>query len=170
MNTYRVPVLSDFSWQPPVLDRDLTAPPVSPSKGDRYIVGVSADSGDWFGLDNHIVTYDGAAWIDDTPLEGWYCYIEDESLLCHYTGTVWDSDDISGLEAGIVSLDTRVSNTESSVGSIDTKLTNTDSSVGSIDTKLTNTDSSVGSINTVLDNKQDIGTYVSEYGAIEFTI
>jgi len=234
MGTYRVPVLEDFSWQPPVLDKDLYDAPGAPEKGDRYIVASGTTSGDdWYGLENHIVTYDGGAWLDDVPEKGWYCFVEDENILYHYTGSVWDADDISGFEADVVSIDIRVSNVESSVGSIDsevdtnitdisnvessvasidtevdsidtdvgnvessvdsidTNLTNTDSSVGSIDTevdsintdvgnvessvgsidtKLTNTDSSVGSINTVVASKQDKGTYVSEYGAIEFEI
>ena len=133
MATYRVPVLDDFSWQPPVKDKELTAPPGGETKGDRYIVGGSA-TGAWAGLDNHIVTYDGAAWIDATPAEGWYVYIEDENVLYHYTGAAWDADDVSSLEGDITSIDTRITNVESSVGSIDTNLTNTDSSVGSINT------------------------------------
>jgi len=215
MATYRVPVLDEFSWQPPVLDKDLTAPPGAESKGDRYIVGGSA-TGAWEGLDNHIVTYDGSAWLDATPAEGWRVYIDDENALYKYTGAAWSIEDISALEGDITSIDTRVSNVESSVGSIDTNVDSCDSSivsidtrasgiessvgsidtqvstnasvnvtqstaissialigdsnassVVSIDTRVTNVESSVGSINTA---KQDKGTYVSEYGAIEFTI
>ncbi len=222
MATYRVPVLQDFSWQPPVEDKDLTAPPGGESKGDRYIVGAEA-TGDWSGLDNHIVTYNGSGWIDDTPAEGWYVYVKDENVLYHYTGAAWDADDISALEADVTSIDTRVSNVESSVGSIDTHVDSCDSSIVSIDTRATNIESSVGSIDTHVDScdssivsidtratniesstgsintrcdanesdistnslaisnanssiasintaKQDKGTYVSEYGAIEFTI
>ena len=222
MATYRVPVLQDFSWQPTVKDKDLTAPPGGEAKGDRYIVA-SVATGAWAGLENHIVTYDGAAWIDDTPLEGWYVYVMDENSLYHYTGAAWDIDDISAIEGDITSIDTRVSNVESSAGSIDTKCgTNStnistnastnvvqdasidslelidsanlstevadvasidlvtsanasvdvsqNSSIVSIDTRATNIESSAGSINTALDGKQSEGVYVSEYGAIEFTI
>jgi len=194
MATYRIPVLDEFSWQPPVLDKDLTAPPGGESKGDRYIVGSSA-TGDWEGLDDHIVTYDGAAWLDATPVEGWYVYVEDEDVLYKYTGAAWDKEDVSALETSVTSIDTRVSNVESSVGSIDTHVDSCDSSIVSIDTRTTNIESSVGSINTRCDAnesdistnsvaisnanssiasintaKQDKGTYVSEYGAIEFTI
>uniref|UniRef100_A0A6M3J552 DUF2793 domain-containing protein n=1 Tax=viral metagenome TaxID=1070528 RepID=A0A6M3J552_9ZZZZ len=166
MATYRVPVLDEFSWQPPVLDKDLTAPPGGESKGDRYIVAADA-TGAWSGLDGHIVTYTGAAWLDATPAEGWYVYVADENVLYHYTGAAWDADDISGIETDITSIDTRISNVESSVGSIDTHVDSCDSSIVSIDTRATNIESSVGSINTA---KQDKGVYVSEYGAIEFTI
>jgi len=208
MAIYRVPVLQDFSWQPPVEDKDLTAPPGGESKGDRYIVGAEA-TGDWSGLDNHIVTYNGSGWIDDTPAEGWYVYVKDENLLYNYTGAVWEVNDLSDVETSITSIDTRVSNVESSVGSIDTHVDSCDSSIVSIDTRATNIESSAGSINTRCDAnesdistnsaaistniadistnslaisnanssiasintaKQDKGTYVSEYGAIEFTI
>jgi len=237
MATYRVPVLDEFSWQPPVIDKDLTAPPGGESKGDRYIVGAEA-TGDWSGLDTHIVTYNGSGWIDSTPAEGWYVYIEDENISYLYDGAAWgvafaaggditsidtrvgnvessvgsintrcdaNESDISTNSAAIstnavaiasnaligdsnassiVSIDTRATNIESSVGSIDTNLTGTDSSVASIDThvdscdssivsidtRATNIESSVGSINTVVGGKQDVGVYVSEYGAIEFTI
>ncbi len=42
MTQRRVPHLDTFAFQQPVLDKDLTAPPGSPSKGDRYIVGAGA--------------------------------------------------------------------------------------------------------------------------------
>jgi len=192
--TYRVPVLDEFSWQSPVLDKDLTAPPGGESKGDRYIVA-SVASGDWEGLEDHILTYDGAAWLDATPTEGWYVYIDDENAFYKYTGAAWEIEDISALESDITSIDTRVSNVESSVGSIDTHVDSCDSSIVSINTRASNIESSVGSIDIRVDScdssivsidtrasniessvgsintaKQDKGTYVSEYGAIEFTI
>jgi len=36
---YRVPVLESYEFQPAVLDKDLSTPPGSPAKGNRYIVG-----------------------------------------------------------------------------------------------------------------------------------
>ena len=78
MTDYRVPVLEQFSWQPPVMDKDLTAPPGGESKGDRYIVGASA-TGDWSGNDKDIATYTGSGWLFDTPVEGWICWVEDEN-------------------------------------------------------------------------------------------
>ena len=110
MATYRVPVLEEFSWQPPVLDKDLNAAPLSPAKGDRYIVADAVLSGDdWFGHENDVAWYDGAAWQFDTPSEGWHCWVSDENSLYHYTGSVWDKDDVSGLEASIDSLESEVS-------------------------------------------------------------
>ena len=142
MAKYRMPVLEDFSWQPPVTQIDLNGAPGAPSKGDRYIVAAGVPTGDdWFGEEDSIAWYDGAAWQFDTPVEGWYCYDKDTNILYHFDGSDWDADDISGLEADVVSIDTRVTNVESSVDSIDTV----------VDGKLT-------------------GEYVSEYGAIEVTI
>lgn len=88
MAKYRVPVLETFSFQPPVLDKDLTAPPATPSKGDRYIVGGSA-TGDWATHDKDIAYYDGAAWQFDTPAEGWITWVSDEDLFYKHNGTAW---------------------------------------------------------------------------------
>ena len=53
MTDFRVPDRDRFGWQDPVIDADLSAPPGSPSEGDRYIVGPSA-TGDWSGHDGEI--------------------------------------------------------------------------------------------------------------------
>lgn len=99
MVDYRVPEMSTFSWQLPVKDKDLTAPPGGEVKGDRYIVGPSA-TGLWSGHDDDIATYDGvSAWIFDTPVEGWQVWIEDENKFYKYDGTGWDtSADIDDLD------------------------------------------------------------------------
>lgn len=230
MTTVRVPVLEDFSWQPPVEDKDLTTSPSGGGvlKGMRYIV--ATNGGDWAGgAAKDIATckvtdpQSGADWMFDTPTEGWQCWVKDEDAYYVFDGTNWAIEDVSSLEADVTSIDTRVSNTESSVGSIDTRVsvnestnvvqstgistnvgaiasnalvgdsnassivsintraTNIESSVGSIDTRcdanesdistnseaISNANSSIASINTA---KQDKGTYVSEYGAIEFTV
>src|SRR3990167_7290916 len=85
---YRVPVLEKFSFQPPVKDKDLTAPPASPVKGDRYIVGPSA-TGAWTGQDKNITWYDGAAWKFDVPAEGWLTHVDDEDKFYKYSGVAW---------------------------------------------------------------------------------
>jgi len=88
MSTYRVPVLEDFSWQPPIKDKDLETAPAEPSKGDRYIV--AANGGDWSGgAAKDITYYDGENWQFDTPSEGWKCWVEDEDLYYHFDGTNW---------------------------------------------------------------------------------
>jgi len=77
-----------LDWQDSVKDKDLTAPPVSPSTGDRYIVGGSA-TGAWSGHDDEITEYDGANWDFITPTEGSACWVEDEDVVYAYNGTAW---------------------------------------------------------------------------------
>jgi len=86
----KVPVLDNFSWQTPVEDKDLTAPPDSPSKGQRYIVGASA-TGSWATHDDSIAWYTGSVWEFIVPTEGSICWIKDENLFYKYTGIEWDS-------------------------------------------------------------------------------
>ena len=68
------------AWQEPVIDRHLTAPPVTPSVGDRYIVGSPA-TGDWEGLEYYIVEYSYGGWECTIPDHGWQSYIIDEHLI-----------------------------------------------------------------------------------------
>jgi len=89
MANYNVPVLEDFVWQPPVKDKDLTGPPGGESKGDRYIVATPADTGDWFGKENDIATYNGSSWTFSTPNEGCQLWVEDENSIYIYTGGYW---------------------------------------------------------------------------------
>jgi len=104
MASYLLPVITKISWQQPVKDKDLTSPPGSPNKGDRYIIGTPADTGDWYGHENDIVTYDGSSWMYATPSEGWMVWVEDENLYYQYSGTSWvkldsilDHGNLSGL-------------------------------------------------------------------------
>lgn len=71
-----------------VLDRDLTAPPGSPSDGDRYIVGPSATD-DWAGHDDEIAAWQDGVWEFYAPGVGWRAWVEDESALLIWTGTAW---------------------------------------------------------------------------------
>lgn len=80
----------DCLVQPNVKDKDLTAPPGSPSDGDCYIVGASA-TGDWSGEDGNIAYYDASAWDFNDPAEGWITYVQDEDLFYVYNGSsVWE--------------------------------------------------------------------------------
>jgi len=76
------------SWQIPVIDRDLTTPPVSPSKGDRYII--AGIGGAWSGgTINDVAQYNGATWDFATPLEGWITWIKDENKYYKFDGSTW---------------------------------------------------------------------------------
>ncbi len=73
-----------------VLDRDLTAPPASPSEGDRYIIPSGA-SGAWAGKTNQVAVRIRGAWEYYLPKVGWLAYIQDEGVLSVFTGTAWSS-------------------------------------------------------------------------------
>ena len=80
--------LRGWDWQESVLDRDLTAPPGSPSAGDRYLIA-SGGSGAWSGKDDQITEWDGTAWVFSPPDEGFCTRVEDENILVIYDGTTW---------------------------------------------------------------------------------
>lgn len=71
-----------------IQDRDLTAPPGSPSNGQRWLVKATA-TGDWAGHDGEIAGYyDG--WHFWTPSEGWTMWICDEDKLLVHDGSGWN--------------------------------------------------------------------------------
>jgi len=78
-----------YSWQMPVLDKDLNIPPGSPSRGDRYIVATGA-SGSWSGRDKMITWWDGVEWQFNAPSEGWSCWVRDENESYIYDGQNWE--------------------------------------------------------------------------------
>lgn len=81
----------DALVQPTVEDKDLTAPPGSPTNGACYIVASGA-TGDWAGEDGHIAQYQATAWVFYTPAEGWRVYIKDENLPYYFNGSAWAVD------------------------------------------------------------------------------
>lgn len=87
MTNYKVPTLETFEWQTPVLDKDLYDPPISPNKGDRYIISYSpfgSASGDWAGHELNITTWTGLVWDFVIPTDGFMCWIKDEFKLYFY--------------------------------------------------------------------------------------
>jgi hypothetical protein len=71
-----------------VLDRDLTAPPGSPSDGQRWIVKAGA-TGAWAGHDNVIAAWQDGAWLFSAPQTGWLAYMADEGALVAWSGSAW---------------------------------------------------------------------------------
>jgi hypothetical protein len=65
------------------IDKDLTAPPGSPSDGDVYLIG-SNPSGDWANKDFQIALYAGSDWLYIQPRAGWLFYLDDEGLYYQY--------------------------------------------------------------------------------------
>ncbi|MEX0752822.1 MAG: DUF2793 domain-containing protein [Xanthobacteraceae bacterium] len=71
-----------------VLDRDLAAPPGSPSEGQRWIVAASP-TGDWAGHASHVAAWQDGAWQFSVPGVGWLAYVIDEGALLTWNGSAW---------------------------------------------------------------------------------
>ena len=82
MSTYRVPEFTTYTFQQPVLDKDLNTPPAT-TKGNRYIVGPSPTDA-WVGQTGNIATGNGSGWDFVTKKEGMLIYIKDEDKFYKY--------------------------------------------------------------------------------------
>ncbi len=71
-----------------ILDRDLTAPPPSPSDGDTYLIHATA-TGDWAGQDGRIAYALGGGWRFYAPFAGLMAYVVDEAKPIVFDGTAW---------------------------------------------------------------------------------
>lgn len=71
-----------------VIRADNTAPPGSPSEGDKYIPLATA-TGAWAGQEDNIACYINAEWIFFTPAEGWRAYDQNTNELLIYSGSAW---------------------------------------------------------------------------------
>ena len=80
----------DAMVQLAVLDRDLSAPPVSPAEGARYIVG-SSPTGAWSGHAGKVAAYQDGAWMLYAPVEGWIAWIADEDVAVVWDGATWSA-------------------------------------------------------------------------------
>jgi hypothetical protein len=168
MATYRVPVLEDFAWQPPVNSR-VQAPTGTEAKGTRYII-LATTTGIFDGLGDSIATAKIlnpvllSDWYIDTPKEGHRCRVLDEDVDYLYNAGAWaavpDNAALSVAISGAISVNVvQTANISSAV------------SVNVVQTADISTLSAGLSTNTsAIATKQDKGVYVSEYGAIEFTM
>lgn len=102
-------VAQGIDWQDSVIDKDLTAPPGSPSAGDRYIVAATA-TGAWVGQEDNIAEWNGSSWDFTSVNEGMATWVEDEDLVYVFNGTSWvkmssvyNHNDLSGLQGGTTS-------------------------------------------------------------------
>jgi len=78
----------DAMVQPVIIDKDLSAPPGSPSDGDIYIVGTTdSGSGDWNGHDDDIAYYKVSSWVFITPQNGFRVFVDDEGVEYIYAGS-----------------------------------------------------------------------------------
>jgi hypothetical protein len=71
-----------------VLDRDLNAPPASPSEGQRWIVKASpTPTGAWASHGNQIAAWQDSGWQFNSPNVGWLAYVVDEGVLLAWNGS-----------------------------------------------------------------------------------
>ena len=81
---YRVPIIDQFEWQPPVLSRitQTALDLLTPTKGDRYLLTSGTN-------DKKIVFSDGSTWHVVTPTVGYITYVVNESLYYVFSGSDW---------------------------------------------------------------------------------
>lgn len=83
-----------FGFHLSVKDRDLTAPPGAPAKGDTYIVPTGA-TGAWLGYDGNVAVWvpgtPAGSWVFAQPRIGWVAYIEDEEKLSAFKAGGWSA-------------------------------------------------------------------------------
>ena len=80
--------IQGITWVEKVLDKDLTAPPATPSTGDRYIISSPA-TGAWASKENDIAEWMGSYWQFTTPVESTTVPVDDEDRYYRFTGTSW---------------------------------------------------------------------------------
>jgi hypothetical protein len=80
--------LLDGMVQIGVISRVLTAPPGSPTEGDRYIVASGA-TGLWLGWDQNVAFWTDGAWLRLVPRIGWIAWSAADAALYVWTGGVW---------------------------------------------------------------------------------
>lgn len=74
-----------------ITDKDLAAPPGSPTVGDSYIVATGG-SGAWATHDKHVATYTARGWMFTVPGAYDLAGVTDESMVYHYSaGGAWTS-------------------------------------------------------------------------------
>ncbi len=81
--------LLDAMVQLSVLDSSRTAPPASPTDGDRHIVASGA-TGLWAGWDLNVAFWVDGVWMRLVPRPGWLAWIADEAAFVVWNGSAWD--------------------------------------------------------------------------------
>ncbi len=71
-----------------VIARDVASPPASPAEGDRYLVAAGA-TGVWLGHSGEIAGFQNGAWIFAPPRTGWRLWLQAETKLLVFNGTMW---------------------------------------------------------------------------------
>jgi len=106
-----------FAYHLSIKDRDLTAPPGSPTPGDTYIPAATA-TGAWAGKEKQIAIWDGSAWVFGVPREGWVASIDDEDLMIRYDGSAWSTGISFTRQASANQAAVTLGNTNSEIGGL----------------------------------------------------
>jgi hypothetical protein len=81
--------LLDAMVQLSVLDRTRTAPPASPTDGDRHLVASGA-TGLWDGWDLNVALWVDGVWMRLVPRQGWLVWIAAEQAFVVWNGSAWN--------------------------------------------------------------------------------
>ena len=81
----------DMLVQLHVASAGISAPPVSPATGDRYIVAATA-TGDWLGQEDNIALWQGSDWSFTTPVAGWQAHVLDQNATQVFDGSIWGGE------------------------------------------------------------------------------
>ncbi|HWK79582.1 MAG TPA: DUF2793 domain-containing protein, partial [Thermomicrobiales bacterium] len=71
-----------------VKERNRTAPPASPTEGDRFLVGAGS-TGAFTDQEGRVALFDLGSWRFFTPSPGWLAYVEAEDLFVVFDGDEW---------------------------------------------------------------------------------
>lgn len=74
-----------------IISASLTAPPGSPSDGDRYVPAATA-TGAWAGHENDVARWFGSAWEFYTPNPGWRMHNLDTATFQFFDGSSWSDE------------------------------------------------------------------------------
>lgn len=89
MSRLQIPVLDFYEWQKAVLDNTLTEPPLSPTRGARYIVGPNS-TGLWINKSDYIAEYiDDNYWKLTKPQQGMLILVKSTNILYQYINNKW---------------------------------------------------------------------------------
>jgi len=76
--------------------RSLSAPPVSPAAGARYLVAADA-TGEWAGREHAIAAYQDGAWMFYLPQVGWRAWVLGEKAEFVWDGVIWQASGVGDI-------------------------------------------------------------------------
>ncbi len=88
-----------------ITSRALNVPPLIPLEGARFLVADNAQDA-WTGQQDKIAAFQDGGWLFYPPLEGWLCWVQDESKLIILSQGAWinaaapNSDSAPAIQSG----------------------------------------------------------------------